>query len=238
VLSSARNRARRRWDVRLEASGDADVTEELELTGQAAPEWREHYQTAGERMDRYAKVWTGRNPGAHLLSVDMPSIEDRNRPVLVKARATVPRLAEPTADGGLLLPVGAREADLVRTYARLSQRRSDLVLGYPWQHDEAITYRLPVGQRAAWLPPRRRIDSRFGSFELEVERQGPTIVRTRARLDVTRERVPAAAYPEFRRFLADVDAALGERVVVTAAPIDEPANVSPAPALLQSQGPR
>ncbi|MBC8132179.1 MAG: hypothetical protein H7X95_04295, partial [Deltaproteobacteria bacterium] len=214
VLPSSDNRAVRSWMVRLNAEGDGDVEERLDIDGQAAPEWRSHYQTPGERMDRYAKVWSGRNPGARLQSVDMPGIDDRNRPVAVRAKAAVPRIADKTPDGGLLLMLGARDADLVRTYARLSTRRSDLVLAYPWQHQEIIKYQLPAGFAATSLPRSRRIESKFGHFDLHVEIEAAGTVIAQARLDVERDRISSADYAAFRRFLADVDAAMAERIVV------------------------
>ena len=94
----------------------------------------------------------------------MPAIEDRNAPVTVRAGVTVPRLARAAGGGALDLPVTGRDADFVRTYARLSARRQELVLGYPWQHDEELSYRLPAGWRlTAGAPPARRVvDSPFG----------------------------------------------------------------------------
>jgi len=238
VLPAARNRAVRRWDVALSADGNADVREKLTLTGQAAPEWREHYQTKGERSDRYGKALSARNPGARLLSVDMPGIEDRNRPVTVLAHANIPGLAERTADKTLRLTLGTHEVDLARTYARLSERKSPLVLGYPWQHDEQIVYQFPPRFEVTHLPASRRIDSPFGHFELQVRQQdaakpalrpgakassggqaaGATTVVVTGDLDIERDRVSAAEYPAFRRFLAEVDAAMAERI--TAAPRD------------------
>ena len=221
VLPASRNRAVRRWDATMKADGSADVREKLILTGQAAPEWREHYQTRGERTDRYGKALSARNPGAQLLSVDMPGIEDRNRPVTVLSHATIPGVAERTADKALRLPLGTHEIDLARTYARLSERKSPLVLGYPWQHEEQIAYRLPPRFSLTHLPASRRIDSAFGHFELQVRAQdagGSASVIVTGALDVERDRITAAEYPAFRRFLAEVDAAMAERI--TAAPRD------------------
>jgi hypothetical protein len=224
VLPAARNRAERRWEVALNADGSADVREKLTLTGQAAPEWREHYQTKGERSDRYGKALSARNPGAQLLSVDMPGIEDRNRPVTVLSHATIPGLAEQTADKALRLTLGTHEVDLARTYARLSQRKSPLVLGYPWQHDEQIVYQFPPRFEVTHLPASRRIDSPFGHFDLQVRQHGATAkdvekdatesttVVVTGDLDVERDRVSAAEYPAFRRFLAEVDSAMAERI--------------------------
>jgi transglutaminase-like putative cysteine protease/Flp pilus assembly protein TadD len=215
VLPSSDNHVERRWQVALEASGDARVDEELIIRGQAAPNWREHYQTEGERKDRYGRVWSGRFPGARLETVAMPGIEDRNAPVTVRAGVVVPRLARASGGGGLDLPVTGRDADFVRTYARLSARQQELVLGYPWQHDEELTYRLPPGWRlAAGGPPAQRsIDSPFGRFSLEVDSDG-VVVRVRSSLNVTRARISADDYPRFRAFLMEVDAVLGNPIGV------------------------
>jgi len=215
VLPSARNRASRHWVVALAPDGTADVKETLTLTGQAAPEWREHYQTPGERTDRYGKAFSTRNPGTRLLSVAMPDIENRNRPVTVVAHATIPGLGERTGDG-LRLGLGTREVDLARTYARLSERRAALVLAYPWQHEEQIVFHLPAGFEPTHLPAPREIASPFGRFTLQVEKQGAATIRVTQTLDVERDRISPAEYPAFRRFLADIDAAMAERITATA----------------------
>ncbi len=220
VLPSSQNRAVRRWTAVLQPSGEARVTERLTITGQAAPEWREHYQTPGERLDRYAKVWNGRYPGATLVSVDMPAIEDRNQPVTVDAVAAVPRLGQAgarAADGSpteIELAVTVRDADFSRTYARLSQRKEDLIIAYPWQHDEELVFRLPAGWEIASLPPSRSAESPFGRFQLEVSAERPGEVRVRSFLDVTEHRIAPADYPRFRAFLGEIDAALAGRIAI------------------------
>jgi transglutaminase-like putative cysteine protease len=214
VLPSSASRVDRRWKVDVEPSGDARVDEQLTIRGQAAPNWREHYQTPGERTERYGRVWTGRFPGARLTSVEMPSVGDRNAPVGLHAVATIPALGR-TASGALELPVSARDADFVRTYARLSARRQDLVLAYPWQHDEEIVYQLPPGWRLVpgGAPRARTVDGPFGHFRLDVDEDG-NVLRVRSSLDVTRARISAADYLRFRAFLGEVDAALDERLPV------------------------
>src|SRR4030095_14736784 len=106
--------------------GDGRVVEDLTIRGQAAPDWREHYQTPGERTERYGKVWTARSPGSRLTAIEMPGIDDRNAPVTVHAVATVPRIGQGGEARGLSLPVTVREADFARTYARLGARKQDL----------------------------------------------------------------------------------------------------------------
>jgi cellulose synthase operon protein C len=218
LLPSSDSRVERRWQVAIEPNGDARVDEQLIIKGQAAPNWREHYQTPGERRDRYSRVWSGRFAGAKLDTVDMPRIEDRNAPVTVRSSVTVPRLARASGAGALELPVTGRDADFVRTYARLSARGQDLVLAYPWQHDEDLSYRLPAGWRLATgaTPPARAVDSPFGRFRLEVAAEHG-VVRVRSSLNVTRARIVPADYARFRAFLLEVDAALNTPLGVTAA---------------------
>jgi hypothetical protein len=218
VLPSAENRVERRWSVALAATGDAQIDERLTIRGQAAAEWREHYQTPGERRERYARVWTGRSPGARLVSLDMPGIEDRNRPVVANAVAAVPRFGLSNGGGdparGVTLPITVREADFSRTYARLGARRQDLVIAYPWQHDEEIVYKLPAGWALRGPGAQRKLESPFGTLRLDVTAEAGGVVRVRSTLDVAKYRIAPADYPAFRAFLGDIDATFATRLAV------------------------
>jgi transglutaminase-like putative cysteine protease/tetratricopeptide (TPR) repeat protein len=217
LLPASASRVERRWDVGLDASGDARVTEALSIRGQAAANWREHYQSAGERADRYGRVWSGRFPGARLTSVEMPAIGDREQPVTVRSTVAVPRFGQARGTRSVELPVSGRDADFVRTYARLSERHDDLVLAYPWQHDEELTYKLPAGWKlqAGGLSDgaARDVESAFGRFHLDVRVDGG-LVRVRSFLDVERSRIAPDEYARFRAFLGEIDATLQERLLI------------------------
>jgi len=83
-------------------------------------------------------------------SVEMPTIADLERSVVVHAKLSLPRLGR-AAGNGRAFAVLAHESELARSYARLSERRWDLVLGYPWEQDEKVEYDLPGldGEEAA-----------------------------------------------------------------------------------------
>ena len=215
VLPASANRAARIWKVALVADGSAQVDETVTIKGQAAQEWRAHYQTPGERRERYAKVWNGSYTGARLEAVDMAGVDDPNQPVVVRARALVPHLAQTNERGELLLPSGSRETDLTQTYARLGTRRWPLVLGFPWQHQEELDYRLPDGFRVLHAPTARTLKCAFGSFDLQVQvSPDGRALKVRSLLWVERDRIAASEYGEFRAFLRDVDNLLGEPIVV------------------------
>ena len=215
VLPASANRALRVWEVALASDGSAWVDERVTIKGQAAQEWRAHYQTPGERRERYAKVWNSRQAGARLQAVEMAGVQDRNQPVVVRARAFVPRLAQPNQRGEFHLPSSARETDLTQTYARLGVRRWPLVLGFPWQHEEELDYRLPDGFRLLRTPTARKFKCAFGSFDLEVHVSSDgRALKVRSLLSVERDRIAASEYADFRAFLRDVDNLLGEPIVI------------------------
>ncbi len=211
VLPADRNRAQRTWKVRLDREGNGHIDESLSIAGQAAHEWRSHYQTPGERQERYGRAWEGRMAGAKLESVAI-EVEDRNRPVSVHARGFVPQLGE-RRTGELRLPTSSREADFTRTYARLGARRWPLVLGFPWQHVEDVDYELPDGFRVVRAPRSRQLTSAFGSFDFRVHAEGARL-SIHSALAVERDRISPAEYPAFRAFLREIDGLLAERIVI------------------------
>ena len=106
-------------------------TKQVTVTGEAAHEWRTHYQSPAERPERYGKAWAQKHPGAHRRVGRDARLDDLERPVEVRAAVDVPDWARPEAGGELVMPALGREADMLRSYARLSARKHDLVLGYP-----------------------------------------------------------------------------------------------------------
>src|SRR5262249_25235500 len=151
VYPATRNTVTRRETVELLPSGAARIGEQLVVAGRAAAEWRDHYQAAGERRERYEKGWDARQPGGRVVSVDMPSATELERPFEVRAVVEAPHVAR-AIGRKLRVTAGGRESELSRTYARLSSRKYDLVLAYPWRQDERLEFALPAGWRAERLP--------------------------------------------------------------------------------------
>jgi hypothetical protein len=110
------------------------------------------------------------------------------------------------------VPATARESELARSYARLSQRHHDLVLAYPWEQQETFDYELPRGWHAQRLPETRKLETPYGQFELSTESDGAH-VKVTTHLVVSKHRVARGEYAGFRRFLLDVDAALNQEIV-------------------------
>jgi tetratricopeptide (TPR) repeat protein/transglutaminase-like putative cysteine protease len=212
VLPAEKNLAQRKWRVDLHRDGSARIVEDLTVTGQAAHEWRSYYQTPGERRSRFAKAWNGRYPGTQLESVEM-EVSNRNRPVVVRSRVEVPQFGDMRDGREAHLPTSSREPDLASTYARLGERHWPLIIGYPWRHEESVSYRLPKGARVVRLPGNRAVKDAFGEFTLTVSKTSDGIDINSAFV-LNQSRIAPADYAAFRTFLRETDAALVERVVV------------------------
>jgi len=214
VLQAKQNLVVRRWDAQLAPSGGGTIKETVTLMGQAAPEWRKHYQTEGERVERFQKAWRERNPGSDVRSVVMDGIGDPNTEVKTTATIDVPAIAV-LRNGLLEVPLAARDSRYVRSYARSAARDHELVLAYPWQHDESLTYRLPEGWTVSRLPPSRRVVTDFGEFVLKVEvDEAQHLVRVDTHLEVSRHRHAPSGYPAFRSFLSTIDQLLSDVIVL------------------------
>lgn len=227
VLPAAQSVVTRRLDVRLDDAGTAHVADELRVAGQSAARWREHYQSSGSQKERYEKAWNEIYPGAKAVRVELPGLGDLEKPVSLRGELDVPGWGKPQAgaqEGAasgrsgrpdlVLKPLG-RDPELLRGFARLSQRKFDLILGYPWTNVEEVTVRLPARSAVRRLPAERTIESPFGRFVLTVEhRPGTPAVTVRAELRVDRHRVSREEYAAFRRFCTDVDSAVAQELVV------------------------
>jgi cellulose synthase operon protein C len=214
VLPAANNRVARRWIATLDSQGGAKVEEEVRLAGQSAPEWRKHYQTEGEQLEKFQKAWRERNPGATVQSLAMAGTSDPNAEVKTISTVEVPSLAVLRNDS-LEVPVVARDAHYLRSYARSAARDHELVLAYPWQHDETLEYHFPDGWEISRLPLPRAVKTDFGVFELKVVSDPEKrLVRVETHLEVSQHRYPKDVYPAFRSFLSSIDQILSDVVVL------------------------
>jgi transglutaminase-like putative cysteine protease len=211
VLPPAKNNVVTEWHVALDAAGAAKVDERLRISGEAAHDWRSHYQSPGERADKYGRAWNDKYPGARLDKLEM-ALDDREKPVEVRASVEVPHWARPEG-GALVMSILGREADMLRSYARLSARKHDLILGYPWHQEDRITLELPPGWKVKELPAPRTLETPLGRFTLEAQDRGG-VVTVISTLEVRRHRIAPADYPGFRELCRSVDELVAQELTI------------------------
>jgi tetratricopeptide (TPR) repeat protein/transglutaminase-like putative cysteine protease len=213
ILAAAKNRITTERRAVLDENGAAQVSEHVTVAGESAHEWRSYYQTEGERLERYGKSWNGIQPGAQLEKVEMAHLDDLSRTVEVAAEVRAPRWAR--RDGARLVTSGlGRELDLLRTYARLSSRKFDLVLAYPWSHVERVVTAPPAGYRVTQRPAPCHLATPFGKYDLDVAVKPDGALVITAALEVSRQRITRGDYEAFRSFLRTIDESVAQDVVI------------------------
>ncbi|HMU38624.1 MAG TPA: DUF3857 domain-containing protein [Pseudomonadota bacterium] len=220
VLPSSQSVTKRVLSVLLDESGKAKVSEQLSVSGQNASRMRDQFQNPSSQKERHEKAWNETFPGAQVREIEIPDVLNLEKAVTVRAELSVPKWGRPPSGSAqkalALLPLG-REPDLLRSYARLSHRQYDLILGFAWVSQEEITVHLPPRFAVQRLPASSELESPFGRFSLRFEQRPgkngiDVIVKSELRID--RHRLSAMDYPSFRTFLSGVDRALAQELLV------------------------
>jgi hypothetical protein len=150
--------------------------------------------------------------GIEVERVEMEGLTDYEAPVHAHYRAAVPQFATRDADG-LRVPVSVM-GDLVRSLARTEARTQAFDLGSTTHYVEDRTLRAPAGMEVVTLPEGGRVESPFGVFLMTVTREGRN-VSIHTELTLSRDRVEAADYPQFRGFVERADALLRQRLALS-----------------------
>ena len=199
-------------DVTLKTDGSASAKGTLVAKGQGAPEQRRTYQTPATRVQMFEQQWAQSYPGVQASDVTVSDPKELEAPVSVKFAIAMPRYAE--AGAGLLrfFPFGASRA-FTQALAPLSERNMDLVFPGPWVNELEMTYSLPANWGAAELPPEQLEESPFGSLRITVAKKDGKL-KVFGRLVMSRARISAKEYPDFRSWLLKVDQAFSRKLVV------------------------
>jgi hypothetical protein len=215
VLPARQNRMTRKLTVTLKRDGSGGVAEELTLYGGLAAEWRYRFQERSRRRELFEKALSRSFPGAKIRTLNMEGIENTERPVRVVARYRVPHLLRGKGAEKSLSLTRSRSS-LVQRLAPLTRRRQIVELDYPFVSEERITLQMESGLKVKELPARRDLTQTIGARKLQFRQrigQSNNRITLKRNLKVAPLRIPVKAYKRFRRFLAEVDAALAERFV-------------------------
>jgi cellulose synthase operon protein C len=204
----------------VRASVGSDGSAKLELgyvvRGSSAPDWRRRYHAEATRRDRINADLGREFPGFEILpgaaGVTTGDLDDVEHDVSISVRGRAPTFAR--REGDTLSISVTSDFRLTPSYASLSRRKQDLrILGFSTL-DDTFVVKLPPGTKLLSAPAPARGESGFGSYSVSVEQQ-PGQVTVRSRLELKQSRIRPSEYDAWRKFCAEVDAALGPRLVVS-----------------------
>ncbi len=203
------------FQIVLSPHGAAAVRGESRIAGVQAPSYRRAYQTENDRRATFEQAFSRAFPGLRVKEVSLSDLSRIEEEVTVRFTLEVARYAQNDGDGLRFMPF-ASSRGFGETYAPLSSRRYDLVLGDPWQNRFTYRYALPPGWGAVEMPQGVSVDAPFGAFELRYRVEpGAVIAEGRASFKVGR--IAVADYPAFREFVTRMDRAVARTIRIAPA---------------------
>jgi hypothetical protein len=199
-----------RFEVALSADGTAHVEGASRVSGVQAPAYRRSYAAEHTRRAAFEQAFSRTFPGLEVRAVSLSDLGRLEEAVDLRFELDLPRFADEEGAGLRFLPFG-RVHGYVESWAPLSERKHELVVGEPYENRFLFRHRLPAGWEVTQLPEPVRLDAPSAAFEVEYRRE-PGVVVAEGRVVLKRTRVKPADYPAFRDLAARIDRALARPV--------------------------
>lgn len=209
ILPASSNVRARKVSVDLRADGSGAVSVDEHISGVEAAGYRSTFEAEGTQKDRLTRQLSGSYPGLTLEEHKFTGLSTPETDVTLRYKIKAPVVAR-TEGGELRAPATALN-DLLREYAKSTSRKYPLELGVPETFREERTLRAPSGFKIQHIPKSGSVKSRFGSLTLESKQHGNEVTSSVA-LVIEVDRVEPADYPEFRKFIAQADELMRQRV--------------------------
>jgi tetratricopeptide (TPR) repeat protein len=200
-----------RQKMSVDLTGDEPLAEgELIARGQNAVYYRRSLEDAERRDEVFEKQLASVYPGAELVSATYRNLSDLEKPVEISFKFKGGRIARENRDRTFIFPYGAPK-DLLSAYAKQASRTQDLTVRLPFENHTTMRYRLSPTDSFERIPKNTKLDSKFGSVSVVFNRQADHL-EVDLRYSIAVQRVKAEDYPEFRKFVSEMTAALNETI--------------------------
>lgn len=195
----------------LESNGTLKFEQQWSLIGQDAPYFRHAMQLAGRRAGVLQAMLRGGSPGLVVHHASANNANHYDRPLEITFSGKIPNFARPTAEG-LRLPRQITPVSWLPRMAPLETRTMPVSIGSPQDLSETMVLQLPQGEIPS-LPLPMHLQTPFGDFSfLATWTNGSLMIKSK--LTTLKAIIPAAEYPEFRRFWMAVDQKLSAGIRV------------------------
>ena len=200
-------------EVQLKNDGSASAKGSLVTRGLSAPDVRRDYQTSATRQSVFEQKWAQSFPGLTASEVTLSDPKALEQPATLGFTMGMPRFAEASNSSLKFYPFGGSRA-FTQVLAPLTERTWDVVFPGVWVDRQTWTYSLPAGFSLAEAPPDSVETSPFGSLKIRVKKLEGNKLLVEGEMVMSKARIHASEYPEFRAWLMRVDQAYSKKLVV------------------------
>ncbi len=201
----------------IDASGDAVVELEESIQGSSAGRLRGRFQDATRRDANIAQLLAAQHPGTELESAEYDNLDRLGAPVVIRARARMPRLAVRSGTT-LEIPTAMEPGLKLKQMTPLGSRRQPLIVVSLELEENVDRYLLPAGAKVVDLPAPIELENRFARwsrvFSVDDGADGRKTVTSKVRWELGVDRIAPKDYPEFRRLLETMARAETARIKI------------------------
>ncbi|MBI5610767.1 MAG: DUF3857 domain-containing protein, partial [Deltaproteobacteria bacterium] len=206
---------RREVSWQLKGDGGADLQWRAELRGAVAAEVRARLTAAATRKERVEQDLAARWPGLAVASLLAHGIDPIEASVRLEASGQVPKLGQLRDGRWTMAPLRPGQS-WSAALAGEQVRKADVVLTRPVAISEIVRVRAPPGWRHEPRLALQMLQTKVGKLRLQSRVEGDQLV-LEVDLSVAPRRIAAADYPALRKFVAQVDDALGQEFALVRA---------------------
>jgi hypothetical protein len=187
----------------------------MEAHGANAVYFRQSLEDPERRDEVLEEQLADEFPGARLVSAKYDDLSNLEKPTKVEFTFEGGQLLRDDGRRKFVLPVG-RQKNLLDAYAKQAKRDQDLSSRVPFANETQIRYRLGGTKTIEEMPRGTEKKSKFGSLKIDYQKDGEDLI-VDVRYSIDTQRVAVEDYPEFRKFMADVNAALNDSIAIGSA---------------------
>lgn len=204
------NRLEERYQVRLANDGSATAALKVQGRGNLLSAYRRAFEDPTTQSQNLQRQLSSRFSGVKVESLS-PIAVDLNKSLKIEARLMLPRVVDRDDARTRSLPLMGKESQLALVRTGSSARRHPFARRSPIHLERRFEYQLPAGASWVEVPKSQRMDSEFGSFELQVRRQGEG-VQVQMTLRLETGELSVRSFAAYRSFLQSIDRSLNQRL--------------------------
>lgn len=188
-------------DISLDKNGVARATLSITIRGNKTSTLRYELQAEISRIKRIEPSIHKIYPGAIIDYFNLENLNDRELPLKIEMRLTIPNFGMVSGEGEILLPLFV-PMDITSVVA-LAQRRFPLILDYKSKYHTFIKIRLPAGYRLVNIPQPLEIREQFLCFNSNLNaKEG--VIEVEQQLLINTTRVSQDEYEKFREISTQI----------------------------------
>lgn len=202
-----------RREISVDLRGEQPVSRgKIVAHGQNAAYYRQTLEDRRRRDEVFEEQLADVYPGATLKSARYSDLNQLERPVEIEFEFEGGELVRESAAQSFVYAYGSPR-DLLGAYARQASRTQDLSIRLPFINHTTMRYLLPPEKDFSDIPADTSVQSPFGVAEISYRLKDDEL-QVDIRYGISTQRISAADYPEFRRFVARMTSALNETIAL------------------------